>query len=1358
MNIKGNATPNNKNPLGVAMTIARALFELLLIPFRLTSVVAATIHGLGHALALLAVGEGWGVLQTNVVLEGVHFRDILSSLLPGQPLLLGGHHHSVIVNKHLLGCRCRLVSIGGIAMNLTTLIVGFLLVGITETTLSPIVQGIFVSFAVSSLLAMASRPDWQGLWHGFVPYWACGPAFAVRYGEVTEAEGGSSISLISSRLQGMVEILSREASTRGGQSGGFSVMVEKNQRPSIVFDKVVKGKREDIVRVLMQKLDSLQKKARKEGYSRPSDFEAVLLHLRYATGGATHWHNAQPHWYEYYESMIHHHVSDFQIQMDAVEVFNMIAHNGDMDGVYLDILLDGESVRQYFTQPEARGFFLSAMPWTSSNGNSDSRSVAEWVDFHLTQGLSMKALRYAWFTKVLDFNTDIVFRHLNADVLLQWADKVDQAMIGVREDLGVDALEPGAVSLADMRAAGKQRLIDSLEPEVSRVLADADVRSRFLTAFLEAFLEHDLTWVMRRASRDLVGEFALMVCTTLEPRMGVFSLTQAFSIGHNLTRGEIFGSAEPLGVTTSLHQGDDSEQAYQIYLEDGQYATIEFRPDSPASAIRIFDRAPSDDSLRQPAQPALRSQFPGGAEARSGWFPVNLNPKIPRTQAYQTGSDEVAKDLREIPFVLKQVVRSFKPGGENHSAMRYLSELLFASLLDANRDPHQHDLVLYGVDFNQDLIGEFAVALGSILPGLRVRAENSGNVLKELKRTHREGIGRYGPKTIFFGVSNSAQTQSTLAVVRKARDLNGPDRCFVLSQSFLNSMTEAIGQGYHPDDKLLPNTFVNLSHMYPEGGSGRRRAEAATVVLVATQAVLTEILVYLTEDAIRSYQVLDRDILEAHADHFALRPDLNLADIRAFREFQSAVYEVDIPNRVGCNTDGRPVDSPDLPVLEREAEARAENQVEFVRSYALFAAYIVIATLFGVPLFAVLLSPLAFVPGMSFVTHVLDAMLFLSALWLIHIGIRKLQGRPLLERIGSRAEVYIDRKYIARIIERYNATLFSNAPAFITPFFYWADTVRDALHRYGIRAHRGVVTIHRTPDERMGIEEANNAAEENMVYSQLGGIRFNGGQPQSRDKVRAGSCYVSPDRPCQLVLSDSLGGLRAKYDCKLSSEMFRLINRRLIDLSDGLVTEFILGYMRKQIVNQSIWSVIRWIPGAGVLYEILLRNDIDLRNLAGEADTANQAQIQSTKHPVSPMDFHGITMKPRSTFDALRSEDHPASEPFAVLGFADQGFVITLNRGAMLSLDHNRQEQIYMLPGTGKAQGFWVSPEHGSERVEERYYGYLDWQDDQEWFVIENPVLDLHMSLQLSSLSNEQRQYLHQHATNVQFPRLEAVA
>lgn len=1309
------------------------LAEPILFPFRIANLMALLIHGAGHALTLALVTRDLRPLcSIPTLLEGWRASELLMTLKPGQPLpQFSDRPPSIPVSPDISALACRWVAIGGILLNLLSLI----LMGLAWSFLQKSGQISFISqltlgyFGLASLLAMLSVPDFKAFIQGRADIWACGPAFAIRYRLNDAAE--SPHRPVSSRLFGLVVRLAREASTRGGQSAGFAILTRRKEAQSIVFDKFVKGKREDIVEVMGEKLTHLIDKAEQEGYSRPEGFEAVLLHLRYATGGATHWHNAQPHWYEHYPAMMHHRVIAGELTTRVGEVFNMIAHNGDMDGVYLPFRIQGQRVRQYFTQPQARSVFMTVMPWTSSQGNSDSRSVAEWVDFVYTQGLAYKSLRYAYFTNVLDFNREIVTGQFNLDLLWSLAEVVDLAMIQARKQNGKACLAVQAASLADHDERLYLSVTAALAQALETVMDDGDARSRFIEAFREAFFHHDLTWVMRQASCDFVGEFALMVCTTLEPRMGVFSLTQAFSLGHNLTRGEIFGSAEPMGVTAALHCGDPDDQAVQIYLEDGQFAIIDYQTMPGTDSIRIHDRASPEDEDR--------TQSPETGTSAMNWFPVNQNPKISRTRP-ETDDNAVEKDLREIPYLLQRVVESFRPGGENEPTFQRFADLLFANLLDKDRDNSCYDLVLYGVDFNQDLASEFTLALQSILPGLRIRAENSGNVLKEIKRTRREGIGRYGSRTLFLGLSNSAQTQSTLAVVRKARDQVGVERCFILTQNPLNSMSEALGQSYQPDAPLLSNTFVNLSHLSPDGSCARRRAEAATAVIVATQAVLTEIIMGLMQRAIEAYQRLDRDILLAHADRFALRPDLQMSDLMAFREFQWAVYAVDIPHRVGFDAGGKRIESADTAALDAEAAARAENQIEFIRAYALFAGYIVVATVLGIPLFGVLLSPLSFMTGMKVLASLLDAAFFLSALWLIHLGIRHIQGRPLFERIGARAEVFIDRKYIARIIERYNATLFSNMPAFVTPYFYWADTVQDALHRYGIRAHRGVVTIHRTPDERMGVEEANNAAEENMVYAQLGGIGFNRGQPQSRDKVRERSCYENVAHPYQTVLSDSLTGLRVRHDKKLSPEVFRLINRRLIDLADGLITEFVIGFRRREKVNKAIWEVVSWMPGATTIYRILLLNGIDLKNLAGQADTANQAQIQSTKHPVSPLDIHGETLQPRSTFDALRNEEQSPDQPFAVLVFSHDQLKVSLNRHAMLDMEENRISEITLVPAKDQESGVWVGD--SIPVTTGQFRGQLARIEDEDCLVIENPAIRLSMNLPLNSLDSAQRRFL----------------
>lgn len=1316
--------------------------EVLFWPWRCFNGLNLLIHGLGHAILLFVVTGRSTYLSHRYILENITVRAFLRGLIPGQAIPQFSSQPPHLEISGLNVWQSRLVASGGILANMSVLLIAYVHWPVVEG-LDGLTGFCWMEFVTSTLACMWSWPDLATLFNRPTGYLACGPAFAVRYG--LDSKQSNEPRLVSDRLKALVDILAREASTRGGQSGGFSVIAKRLGALSIIFDKAVKGKREDIVKVISRKMEALLTKARREGYTKAGEFEAILLHLRYATGGATHWHNAQPHWYEHYPQMTHHRVVKGQLQNFNGEVFNMIAHNGDMDGVHLELTLDGQRVRHYFSQMEARALFMAAMPVTTSQGNSDSRSVAEWVDYNLTQGLAYKALRYAYFTAALDYNQDIGSGRFQLQPLQQWAEEIDIELNHLGLDQPEACLQAPAESVADLKPEYRQRLRELLHNRCATTIEAARL-SDFIATFETAFYRQDLSYVMRKASRDLVGEFALMVCTTLEPRLGVFSLTQAFSIGHNRTLGEIFGSAEPQGVTSALQYGNADDDSLQIYLEDGQYATVEYSPDQNREAIQIYNRAQADDDLSQRPEPAVGTSLQ--ASGHCDWFAVNGNPKIERHNRYGVEpGEEVRKDIQDIPYVLRRVRESFSPQGENWATMQNFSDLILQQLLDEQRSSDRHDLVLFGVDFNQDLINEFSLALQSILPRLRIRAENSGNVLKEMKRTRREGIGRYGQKTLFLGVSNSAQTQSTLAAIRKARELAGAERCFVLSQCFLNSMTQALGQGFHPEDPRLPNTFVNLSHWAPDGSCGRRRSEAATLIPVATHAVLTEILLHLT------HRVMDkRQELQGLGDQQGLkmldiRHDLQRADLAAFKAFQVAVYEVEIANRVGVNAAGQAIDSPDKEAMEQEARARAENTIEFVRAYAIFAAYIGVATLFGIPVFALLSSPFQGLPGIVATAHVLDAALFLSSLWLIHCLIRYWQGRPIWERIGARAELYIDRRYIARMVERYNATLFSNAPAFLTPFFYWADTVQDALHRFGIRAHRGVVTIHRTPDERMGVEEANNASEEVMVFAQIGGIRFNGGQPQSRDKVRYGSYYMNRNardaaaRPYQLVLSDCLEPLRKQYDHQLSPEVLRLINRRLIDLCDGLIVEFVLGERRKALVNRAIWDVIRWLPGSTLLYQALLGVGIDLKNLTGEADTANQAQIQSTKHPVSPMDFHVDTMVPRQTLRSFNQEMPVPHQALSILTLNEDTLTITLN--PLMMQETQLPTELRLHPGAGKDKGRLVDvPKY---RRSGKTIGVLCMVDGEELFIINHAQGGYQLSLPTASLVTEHRDYLHRH-------------
>ena len=80
------------------------------------------------------------------------------------------------------------------------------------------------------------------------------------------------------------------------------------------------------------------------------------------------------------------------------------------------------------------------------------------------------------------------------------------------------------------------------------------------------------------------------------------------------------------------------------------------------------------------------------------------------------------------------------------------------------------------------------------------------------------------------------------------------------------------------------------------------------------------------------------------------------------------------------------------------------------------------------------------------------------------------------------------------------------------------------------------------------------------------------GDDHRHETVREGSHYVRSDpeqkgnplrrlfrrRPPQLILSDAMQDLRRKHD-GMGFTMLQMVNRRLIDLSDGLIPELVVA-------------------------------------------------------------------------------------------------------------------------------------------------------------------------------------------------------
>ena len=246
--------------------IAIYILESLLFPYRFFNAIALLIHETGHGLALYITTRNPKFLDIRNILTQNEINIILTSLIPFQSLPQYSAHPVKISKPNCTANQCRFIALSGITLNLLNITGAIELSSILQNhNTNPLnhalpLQLLLTYFIISNAIAMLSIPDIVAFIKGHTEYFSCGPAFAIRYQIDVEK---SSSNLASHRLLALTEILAREAATRGGQSGGFSYIAKKSTSLSIIFDKVVKGKREDIVKILCQRLAELLRKAKK---------------------------------------------------------------------------------------------------------------------------------------------------------------------------------------------------------------------------------------------------------------------------------------------------------------------------------------------------------------------------------------------------------------------------------------------------------------------------------------------------------------------------------------------------------------------------------------------------------------------------------------------------------------------------------------------------------------------------------------------------------------------------------------------------------------------------------------------------------------------------------------------------------------------------------------------------------------------------------------------------------------------------------------------------------------------------------------------------------------------------------------
>lgn len=1242
-----------------AMPAAAGIWAWMLVVWvpRLIMVLTGFVHGFGHAAHDFILTGKLNAFEWSRISENRSFQQL--GLLPFQPIPQFTLNAPKLEVGHT-GMRAGFYAAGGVLFNLlTAFLMGVSMRSgwIPDENLYHSWAGVFIGF---SLFSAFSFFDFLTMFTGSGLV-TCGPGFVISSRDRSVPDE----QLLSDETMEDISTMNEEARQRGSQAGGVALLArDKNGKYAILFTKKVNGKRSNLVEVLDLETRKLMQKKSAEGYQPLVEIDVAAMHLRFTTVGETDWNNTQPHWYEGPLETEVMSVQNGLIKIEKKPVFNMITHNGDADYFKVRTRYRGSMTELVLPMRMARKFYTRVMPQSTSKGDSDSRSIAEWTDYNLTQGMAYKSLRYAYFSTTADIekvfggkdpledliDESDVYSEVSLGVLEGWAQRIEDNIRLEVQKPGNSFFGMGASSLTDISDEGRIRI-----KEIALKIFKSDHRLKNKSAsevdllaeeFTQAYLYHDLTWLMQQAPDGLRGDFALTVLTTTEPRMGIFALSQSYSLGDNRTDGKRYGNAQPEAVTSALSNSDPNGDVFQMFVPDKHFGIIDFKRRSGESGIRIY---PPDGPLDADGRPVPLD------ESELGWFPVRNNPLLELQTKRIAEKDRLEKDIRDTPFILNHVQESFVPqqegrvsGGENVATMEHFSELwnqIMSEWIDkddwlmekAETDGRHHtsmqsgpyDLLLFGEDFNQEFLQEFARRLKDRFPYANIGVMSSNEVLELTKQSARETERthlHFDEHTIVMGSSNSAQTRPTRDVFNRIQDFVPKDRIFVITQKRFNAISQSLGQGYQLGDPIVPNTFLNLSHHTPEGDIVSRGNEATPITRVATHAVLLEILTALTDEAIKLRDSVNRA-------PFKMPEDYKESDIEKEREYRTREYDVNVPNRIGYDASGKKLENPlDTENILNEAKRRAENVLEWVKAYGIFfIGYVaIIATIFQSPIFysfttsllgsTGLLTPLG---GVALtLALVLDAVFFLTGGWLTTLAVRWWENRPIMERMNPRIELYVDKQFIARTLERQNATLFANAPGFLSVIVYSADLVVDALNRFQMRANRGVTVILRVAEERFGISASNFYASSKVVINQVVGIKFNLGKPQVRTSARKDSAdaaaLTAPLKardPKPLILSDGFKDLveRDKYG-NIGNTALRQLDS--VSDFDTLITELLIAHYRAQIVSRFIGNIVSTIP---VIGPFIVRK-FNLEYLWVPGTTANGALIFSTRAPTAHTD------------------------------------------------------------------------------------------------------------------------------------------
>jgi len=595
-------------------------------------------------------------------------------------------------------------------------------------------------------------------------------------------------------------------------------------------------------------------------------------------------------------------------------------------------------------------------------------------------------------------------------------------------------------------------------------------------------------------TKQKTSTFGLGVVSTLEPEKVVLAAKgQPISVTRSKAEKLHAFASEPAAAIAAVTNQD--AEVMDLDDDGGEIAVV------TSGKIKVF-------SMTQ------RRELTAD-EIERRWIPVNGNPYISRPDTPREGEDLVKKDLDEVAPTLSRIQTDFSSDQSwNRQTADRFAERMIERAREAGRghrdNPEEFDLLLIGEEKSAETTQRFAADLLRIYPTMKIKTITGNDCLKTRRTLFQNKL--IGKGTVVLAVSQSGQTFPTLKATRDAQkrleaalasgaplsvadaerrvrgeipegignesisyteeavasvDLEAARKegllkdVFVLTGEWYSKMGKTLGQGFRPDDPFGGRIFCNLS--------GRRRSEASTVAMLATDFLLTKILVHTAERMRQEFP-----------DQNPFNMTLKKSDIARLDAEANYYLDVSLPSMTGTDRLGRELKSKVHQVLRAGGQKWSVHSLEnlTVTILTVSLVWILVAwemmpadllvwginslsSLIGLGFDATPLMTTKFL-GLS-ISSIINATFFAPLAWYMHSVLRFTQRRSLWARTGVRHVTIVSP--VAKTLRNYVKRLYGEGLGHFQPQVNSASA-EDLVNYEAASVARGGFLFAQVEDDR----------------------------------------------------------------------------------------------------------------------------------------------------------------------------------------------------------------------------------------------------------------------------------------------------